>query len=288
MAESTNSNGIQILVPSQYTDVYKISTYGGAAAMVTKPNSLQLIWLDKEFDRPEFLPNNISAPIKTNDIGTGDFKINMHLGYPGGKKVGNWSEDGSQVFATADELKDFFSNCEKHRELYDNSFSYTLVTKDDWDTAVRNVEANKGSKNAIPEKQITAAEKEEPANGTSGTSVTNEKTQGRINTLIFKISGTKTFDTKFNGKKLSDLIDDMTKSMKSKIDSIIDLQSTISKQYTISEYVDENFLEKFNKYISENISPSFTIAEAGSNPNNMITQQETLLGGVVYTVYFSS
>ena len=160
MAESTNPNGIQILVPSQYTDVYKISTYGGAPAMVTKQNSVQLIWLDKEFDRPEFLPTDISNPIKTNEIGTSDFKINIHLGYPGGKKVGNWSEDGSQVFATADELKDFFSNCEKHRELYDNSFSYTLVTKDDWDTAVKNVEANKGAKNTIPEKQIAAVEKE--------------------------------------------------------------------------------------------------------------------------------
>lgn len=161
MAESTNPNGIQILVPSQYTDVYKISTYGGAPAMVTKPNSVQLIWLDKEFDRPEFLPSDVSNPIKTNEIGTSDFKINIHLGYPGGKKVGNWSEDGSQVFATADELKEFFSACEKHKELYDNSFSYTLVTKDDWDSAVRNVEANKGSKNIVPEKQITADEKQQ-------------------------------------------------------------------------------------------------------------------------------
>ena len=161
MAESTNPNGIQILVPAQYTDAYKISTYGGVPAMVTKPNSVQLIWLDKEFDRPEFLPSDIANPIKTNEIGTSDFKINMHLGYPGGKKVGNWSEDGSQVFATADELKDFFSNCEKHRELYENSFSYTLVTKDDWDTAVKNVEANKGAKNTIPEKQIPAVEKQE-------------------------------------------------------------------------------------------------------------------------------
>ncbi len=141
--ESTNKNGIQTLAPSQYLDVYKVSTYGGAPALVTKPDSLQMVYLDKDFTRPEFQPDNINSPLKTNDIGTGDFKINIHLGYPGGKKVGNWSEDGSQVFSTADELNDFFAYCDKHRSLYDNSFSYTLVTKEDWDAAVTNVQANK-------------------------------------------------------------------------------------------------------------------------------------------------
>ena len=160
MADNANQNGIQILVPSQYLDVYKISTYGGAPAMVTKQDSVQMIWLDKEFDRPEFMPSNISNPLKTNDIGTGDFKINIHLGYPGGKKVGNWSEDGSQVFSSADELNGFFSICEKHRALYENTFSYTLVTKDDWDEAVKKVHANKNTgKNTIKTNPIIAGEK---------------------------------------------------------------------------------------------------------------------------------
>lgn len=137
--------GIKILVPSQYLDVYEISKYGGAPALVTTKDSKQMVWLDKDYDRPEFLPSNLTSPLTINDDLTGDFKINIHLGYPGGKKVGNWSEDGSQVFSTADELNDFFSLCEKHKEIYGNKLTYTLSTKADWDEAQKNVQTNKAA-----------------------------------------------------------------------------------------------------------------------------------------------
>ena len=141
--EDNKIKGIKILVPSQYIDVYEISTYGGAPALVTNKDSKQMVWLDKEYDRPEFLPSNLSTPQKVNDDGSGDFKINIHLGYPGGKKVGNWSEDGSQVFSTADELNDFFKLCEAHKNKYGNKLTYTLSTKLDWDEAQKNVQTNK-------------------------------------------------------------------------------------------------------------------------------------------------
>lgn len=141
--EDNKIKGIKILVPSQYIDVYEISKYGGAPALVTNKDSKQMVWLDKEYDRPEFLPSNLSSPQKVNDDGTGDFKINIHLGYPGGKKVGNWSEDGSQVFSTADELNDFFKLCEVHKDKYGNKLTYTLSTKSDWDEAQKNVQTNK-------------------------------------------------------------------------------------------------------------------------------------------------
>jgi outer membrane protein OmpA-like peptidoglycan-associated protein len=141
--EDNKIKGIKILVPSQYLDVYEISKYGGAPALVTNKDSKQMVWLDKEYDRPEFLPSNLTSPQKINDDGTSDFKINIHLGYPGGKKVGNWSEDGSQVFSTADELNDFFKLCETHKEKYGNKLTYTLSTKTDWDEAQKNVQTNK-------------------------------------------------------------------------------------------------------------------------------------------------
>jgi outer membrane protein OmpA-like peptidoglycan-associated protein len=137
--------GIKILVPSQYLDVYEISKYGGAPALMTTKDSKQMVWLDKNYDRPEFLPNNLTSPQKINDDGTGDFKINIHLGYPGGKKVGNWSEDGSQVFSTADELNDFFKLCEAHKEKYGNKLTYTLSTREDWDEAQKAVQTNQAA-----------------------------------------------------------------------------------------------------------------------------------------------
>ena len=145
--EDNKIKGIKILVPSQYLDVYEISKYGGAPALLTNKESKQMVWLDKEYERPEFLPSNLTSPLKVNDDGTGDFKIGIHLGYPGGKKVGNWSEDGSQVFSTADELNDFFKLCEKHKEKYGNKLSYTLSTRDDWDEAQKSVQTNK----AVPD-----------------------------------------------------------------------------------------------------------------------------------------
>ena len=145
--EDNKLKGIKILVPSQYLDVYEISKYGGAPALMTTKDSKQMVWLDKDYDRPEFLPSNLTSPQKINDDGTGDFKINIHLGYPGGKKVGNWSEDGSQVFSTADELNDFFKLCEAHKAKYGNKLTYTLSTREDWDEAAKSVQTNK----AVPD-----------------------------------------------------------------------------------------------------------------------------------------
>ena len=143
--EDNKLKGIKILVPSQYLDVYEISKYGGAPALMTNKESKQMVWLDKDYDRPEFLPSNLTSPQKLNDDGTGDFKINIHLGYPGGKKVGNWSEDGSQVFSTADELNDFFKLCEAHKEKHGNKLTYTLSTREDWDEAQKAVQTNKAA-----------------------------------------------------------------------------------------------------------------------------------------------
>lgn len=150
--EENKIKGIKILVPSQYLDVYEISKYGGVPALMTTKDSKQMVWLDKDYDRPEFLPSNLTSPEKTNDDGTGDFGINIHLGYPGGKKVGNWSEDGSQVFSTADELNDFFNLCEAHKAKHGNKLTYTLATREDWDEAQKSVQTNK----AVPDPGIAS------------------------------------------------------------------------------------------------------------------------------------
>ena len=143
VVQKPRTKALQILVPSQYIDVYVLSKWSGAPALMTHPDSKQLVWYDKEFDKPEFIPSNLTFPADTNDNGTKDFGIGIHLGYPGGKKVGDWSEDGSQCFATEDELNEFFGLCEKHVNMNGNKFSYILATKNDWDQAFKNVEANK-------------------------------------------------------------------------------------------------------------------------------------------------
>lgn len=140
--EPKKLEGMPILTPSQYIDVYTLSKYAGEKALVTTKESKQMVWIDKEFDRPEFLPGNFTAPLKENVDGTGDFGINIQLGYPGGKKVGIWSEKGEQVFSTQEELKDFFTYVDKHISLYGNKITYTLCTRTDWDEAQKAVSTN--------------------------------------------------------------------------------------------------------------------------------------------------
>jgi hypothetical protein len=144
--ENKITSGVKILVPSQYIDMYEISTYQQTQSMNTRIGAKQMIWVDNEFKKPEFLPNNLSKPIKVDESGSSDFNIGIHLGYPGGKMVGNWSIDGSHVFSTKDELEEFFTTCSKHTEIYGNSFTYTLVTKTDWDNATITNASNKNDK----------------------------------------------------------------------------------------------------------------------------------------------
>jgi hypothetical protein len=148
--DPTLKNGLPILVPSQYVDVYYLSQYRGAKAFLTINGATQLVWRDSDTDNPDtFNPRNFTAPELITPNALIDNGIKVHLGYPGGKNVGNWSE-GSQVFSNADSLNEFFRYCEKHKEKYDNKFTYTLATKNDWDEATKNVDANKAANTLSP------------------------------------------------------------------------------------------------------------------------------------------
>lgn len=184
-------SGIPILVPSQYIDVYYISEYRGAKAFLVINGASQLVWRDKDTNNIDtFNPSNFTVPELITPNALNDNGLKLHRGYPGGKNVGNWSE-GSQVFSSAENLNEFFKYCETHRGKYGNKFTYTLVTKNDWDEAVRNVDANKAtdifSDTQSQTSQVSGTQSDAPFNqqglntnsgtsGTSGTSVTTGST----------------------------------------------------------------------------------------------------------------
>lgn len=148
-------NGLHILVPSQYIDLYYLSQYKGAKAFLVINGASQLVWRDSDTDNPDiFNPNNYTTPELLTPNNLVDNGLKFHLGYPGGQKVGNWSE-GSQVFSNAESLNEFFGYCEKHKEKYDNKFTYTLATKNDWDEAVKAIDSNKKSDNLSPTQSQT-------------------------------------------------------------------------------------------------------------------------------------
>ena len=195
-------NGLPILVPSQYIDLYYISQYRGAKSMKIINGASQYVWRDKDTDNFDtFSPSNLTTPelIKPNELVDNGIKI--HLGYPGGKKVGNWSE-GSQVFASSDELNDFFNYCEKHRDKYDNKFTYTLATKKDWTEALNNISANKSvvaTQSTVNQSTLSATQSVSPTQSTVSENpnaseyiiaILNPTTEGSK-----KISGKITFKT---------------------------------------------------------------------------------------------
>lgn len=143
-------NGLPVLAPAQYKDVYYISTYKGEKAMKVVPGASQLVWRDIDTTNIDtFNPKNQRTPELITPNALVDNGIKIHLGYPGGKNVGSWSE-GAQVFSSADNLNEFFNLCEKHKNKYGNAFTYTLVTKTDWDEAQKNIDANKASDELTP------------------------------------------------------------------------------------------------------------------------------------------
>jgi hypothetical protein len=152
ITKNDSISGVQILVPSQYINSFQMGTKFNSDALVTNSNSKQMIWLDNDFKRPEFLPSNLSKPISENKNGGGDFGISIQIGFPGGKKVGNWSVDGSQTFSTKEDASEFFELCKIHKDKWGDSFTYTLVTKTDWDNASVTAEANKQDAKKLEEK----------------------------------------------------------------------------------------------------------------------------------------
>lgn len=144
------AKGLPILAPSQYIDLYYISQYKGAKSMSVISGAKQLIWRDNDTTNIDlFNPSNFTNPEELLQNQFLDNGLKIHLGYPGGINVGNWSE-GSQVFSNSENLNDFFNICEKHKEKWGNSFAYTLVTKNDWDEATRIADANKTSDPLTP------------------------------------------------------------------------------------------------------------------------------------------
>jgi hypothetical protein len=131
--------GLITLAPAQYIDCFYMDTYRGAAALLTHKDAKQMVYIDKDYSLPRnFQPMNWTSPETVTNNGDGNFNINIIRGYPGGKKVGDWSE-GSHCFQDANALDDFFSLCSKHKEKWGNMFSYTLAKKTDWDDAERAV-----------------------------------------------------------------------------------------------------------------------------------------------------
>jgi hypothetical protein len=119
-----NSKGTAILVPNQYRGVYTIDKHLGKYYALCQRNGEVEVWRD----------DNKDQILDFNDVSKqwGYFGINIHRSNPHteSQKVEKWSA-GCQVFKKIDDFNEFMEICNKAKDEWGNSFTYTLINEED-------------------------------------------------------------------------------------------------------------------------------------------------------------
>ena len=119
-----NSKGCALLVPNQYRGVYKIDKHLGKYYALCQRNGEVEVYRDDNKDQILDFDNATKQ--------WGMFGINIHRSNPynESKRVDKWSA-GCQVFKKVDDFNEFMTICNKAREEWGNSFTYTLIKEED-------------------------------------------------------------------------------------------------------------------------------------------------------------
>ncbi len=115
--------GAAILEPGQYVDAYQIGLHKSSYTALVQRGPVTVI---RDGDRDRTL--DFGGPTRQ----TGLFGINIHRANATGTspKVGEWSA-GCQVIANPTNFAKLIALAEKHRGLYGNTFTYTLLRQED-------------------------------------------------------------------------------------------------------------------------------------------------------------
>ncbi len=121
------TSGVAILKPGQYRSSHKIRLHAGRYEALCQKKSLKVYRDNNRDDNYDLLEENVQEGI---------FGINIHraTSRSGGKssRVDRWSA-GCQVIASNDDWHEFLEICKKAKEIWGNSFTYTLIESDDLD-----------------------------------------------------------------------------------------------------------------------------------------------------------
>jgi hypothetical protein len=116
-----NLQGTAILSQGQYDDAYQVGLHRGKYYALVQRKPVTVL---RDYDR------NAILDFKNGRPETGMFGVNIHYASVNGTTitVDSYSA-GCQVFANINDFNLFMQLCEKHRQLYGNSFTYTLIDK---------------------------------------------------------------------------------------------------------------------------------------------------------------
>ena len=117
--------GTAILVPDQYRSTYRIGWHGsktGHEALVQRGGTVRVVRDNNRDAKPDY----------HNPEEEGWFGINIHKHRGSSARVNTGGVSaGCQVFRSARDFKTFMSICEKSRDIWGNSFTYTLLKQGD-------------------------------------------------------------------------------------------------------------------------------------------------------------
>jgi hypothetical protein len=114
-----NPQGTAILKAGQYIGGYMMGLHRGKYLALVQKRPVQVV---RDYDR------NAVLDFMNGKEDKGMFGINIHRASENGitKTVDQYSA-GCQVFASATEFILFLHLCERHKTLYGNEFTYTLI-----------------------------------------------------------------------------------------------------------------------------------------------------------------
>ena len=120
-----NPNGVAILKPNQYRGSHKIGLHQGKYEALRQQKPLEVYRDDNQDGIYDCLEE---------DVENGIFGINIHraTAKTGGKstRIDKWSA-GCQVIASNDDFAVFMKICNQAKDLWGNSFTYTLIESKD-------------------------------------------------------------------------------------------------------------------------------------------------------------
>ena len=118
--------GVACMKEGQYRGAYRIDKHRGNYDALCQRNGKVTVYRDANKDG--------CYDLDDNNTQTGFFGINIHRATARtGKKstqVDKWSA-GCQVIADNDDWNEFIFACYKAKEIWGNSFTYTLIKSDD-------------------------------------------------------------------------------------------------------------------------------------------------------------
>lgn len=119
LKQPINNAGTAILKPGQYVDCYATGLHRNLYTALVQQKPVTVI---RDFNRDGKLD------FKSGSEQSGMFGINIHRAESAGtaKYVAGYSA-GCQVFANAGDFSAFMQLCNRHKKMYGNKFTYTLL-----------------------------------------------------------------------------------------------------------------------------------------------------------------